>query len=868
MSEQRFLVAAVVACYNVDRFLPDFFASLERQTVGIQKVQLVFVDDGSTDGTLSTLQDWASGRPDHTIVITQPNAWVAAARNAGIALVDADWVTFTDPDDALDDKYFEEVFKFIGLHGSDDVDMLAAHQMRMTDDGAIVDNHPLRRKFLRGSRIVDLEIEPVIQMSVNSAFFRVQRIRDSKVSFDGRVRPVFEDAHFVASYLLLTGGHVVGLMASAKYHYRIRSDGTSLMQTYFHRPEKYISVPRYGHLDLLHVAEAQGRVPRWLENILLYDVFWYFKDERGIRSPTAVAPPEVFDEFHALMAEVTSLISEDAIRSFDSMWVEEGIRMALVEGYRTQRYRPATVNVDRVDEDSQTVKLSYWFSGDLPEELYSLDAENVEPVHSTTQEFVFFERTLMKRRIVWLTRGRSTTVTLDGRRQHVTYGQQDYPSEVLDLRQLRPQILAQREGFVERFSDLDETTGHHLRRKLGAARGAVRTYFSHDARADRKVEWALRSRKNRDRFAHAWVFMDRNTDANDNAEHLYRHVKAAHPEINSWFVLDRDSRDWTRLEAEGFRLVAYGSFDWRLLLLHADHLASSHIDVYVVQPFRGERYGKRRFRFSFLQHGVINYDLSRWLNSKPIDLFVTTTPQERAAIAGPSQYVFSDREVVLTGLPRHDALLRRRRAVADPDLIVVMPTWRKSLAGEQIPGSNERAKNQHFMESEFAQRFVELLSSDEISALAQASGKRIAFMPHPNIRPYLRDFALPPHIEILDFARDNVQDVLARTAAFVTDYSSLAFDAAFLDIPLVYFQFDFASFFDGTHVGRQGYFDYERDGFGPVASSAVEVVSRLQEIADSGFRSGPEYLQRTALAFVTRDERSAERTFIAMRDIG
>src|SRR5699024_5122186 len=61
------------------------------------------------------------------------------------------------------------------------------------------------------------------------------------------------------------------------------------------------------------------------------------------------------------------------------------------------------------------------------------------------------------------------------------------------------------------------------------------------------------------RFKGAWLFMDRDTQADDNAEHLYRYVRKHHPDINAWFVLRRTSHDWQRLKNEEFRLLAFSS---------------------------------------------------------------------------------------------------------------------------------------------------------------------------------------------------------------------------------------------------------------------------------------------------------------------
>jgi hypothetical protein len=53
------------------------------------------------------------------------------------------------------------------------------------------------------------------------------------------------------------------------------------------------------------------------------------------------------------------------------------------------------------------------------------------------------------------------------------------------------------------------------------------------------------------RFRQVWLFMDRDTQADDNAEHLYRYVIGRHPGVNCHFVLRRSSPDWNRLKEEG-----------------------------------------------------------------------------------------------------------------------------------------------------------------------------------------------------------------------------------------------------------------------------------------------------------------------------
>ena len=361
------------------------------------------------------------------------------------------------------------------------------------------------------------------------------------------------------------------------------------------------------------------------------------------------------------------------------------------------------------------------------------------------------------------------------------------------------------------------------------------------------------------RYRRAWTFLDRDTEAHDNAEHLYRWVLRHRPEINAWFVLRRESTDWDRLAAEGFRLVEFGTAEHVLLLLNTDHLISSQVDHYIVRPLDEARFGSKSWRFTFLQHGVTKDDLSRWLNGKPISRFITASPAEHASIAGDhTPYPFSEKETRLTGFPRHDRLLRLGRQVARPDLILIMPTWRRCLM-EAAHGGNSRRLLVPLGSSRFGRSWFDLVGSDSLRMIAEAHRLEIVFMPHPNMQANYSPADVPEWVQMRRYDRDDVQELLARAAVAVTDYSSQAFEAAYLERPVVYFQFDRDEFFSGTHVYRQGTWSYEQDGFGPVTTTQFEALDAIAATATSPPQDA--YLQRMRSAFAYRDGRCCERTF-------
>ncbi|WP_180384061.1 CDP-glycerol glycerophosphotransferase family protein, partial [Campylobacter devanensis] len=145
---------------------------------------------------------------------------------------------------------------------------------------------------------------------------------------------------------------------------------------------------------------------------------------------------------------------------------------------------------------------------------------------------------------------------------------------------------------------------------------------------------------------------------------------------NIVFALRKDSKDWDRLEKEGFNLVDFGTKEFESALKSCDKIISSHIDGYLVEYFGKNTLDNKQF--VFLQHGITQNNLSNWLNNKQIDCFITATQKEYESIANDfNHYKFSNKEVVLTGFARHDSLLEKNKT--NTKQILIMPTWRKNL---------------------------------------------------------------------------------------------------------------------------------------------------------------------------------------------
>ena len=117
-------------------------------------------------------------------------------------------------------------------------------------------------------------------------------------------------------------------------------------------------------------------------------------------------------------------------------------------------------------------------------------------------------------------------------------------------------------------------------------------------------------------------------------------------------------------------------------------------------------------------------------------------------------------------------------------------------------------------------------------------------------------------ITIVSKETHDVQELLMDCALLVTDYSSVFFDVAFLRKPVVYYQFDEEEF--RKYHYQKGYFDFRRDGFGPVCTTQEALLEALTESFENGMEMQTEYAQRTERFFPLHDGNNCRRTFEAI----
>ena len=100
----------------------------------------------------------------------------------------------------------------------------------------------------------------------------------------------------------------------------------------------------------------------------------------------------------------------------------------------------------------------------------------------------------------------------------------------------------------------------------------------------------------------------------------------------------------------------------------------------------------------------------------------------------------------------------------------------------------------------------------------------------------------------------------AESTVMVTDYSTIAFDFAYLNKPIVYTQFDKKEFYENQIYDEC--FDYDNEGFGPVCEDLDSAVNALCELIENDCEN--KYLDRIDSFFVNHDKNNAKRILEAV----
>lgn len=300
--EEGFVFSIIIAVYNTEKYLSDAIDSIINQTFNFDKVQIILVDDGSTDGSKEICLSYVETFPNNIKYIYQENQGQATARNNGLKIAEGKFINFLDSDDKLDLNTLEEVYLHFFRFG-DEIDVISIPRYLFG-----IENGPMHfNEKYEHNRIVDIQNEfDFPQVSISAAFIR----KDSLCgNFDTKLI-ISEDSLLLNKTILNKGKF--GVVGNVKYLYRKRSELNSTIDTKKSKKEYFSLRMKIYFKELINFSiKKYGFVPKYIQSVLIYDTRWLFEQRTEIN---VLSDKEKIDYYNHIF-DVIQYIDDDIILS-------------------------------------------------------------------------------------------------------------------------------------------------------------------------------------------------------------------------------------------------------------------------------------------------------------------------------------------------------------------------------------------------------------------------------------------------------------------------------------------------------------------------------------------------------------------------
>ncbi len=219
MMDKNIKVSIVVPVYNAQKYLRTCVDSLVNQT--LEEIEIILVDDGSTDESSSIISEYENQYPSKVIVIHKENGGQASARNMGIEISRGTYVGFVDADDYVDVTMFDKMYR--NTEG-ETIDMVACDYEYI--EYASGKNLTQYAKVKQITDKKEMFIDPLV--SPWNKLYRRQILKDTGVLF--REGCVYEDTAFYMKLIpYISKTNYVG--EKLVYHYKHVSSTMNGVQT-------------------------------------------------------------------------------------------------------------------------------------------------------------------------------------------------------------------------------------------------------------------------------------------------------------------------------------------------------------------------------------------------------------------------------------------------------------------------------------------------------------------------------------------------------------------------------------------------------------------------------------------------------------
>lgn len=857
----NYRATVIIPIYNRGDMVNIAFNSLLAQTIPFEQVQVLIVNDGSTDDSLSICRKLAE--PYKNVeVLDKPNGGVSSARNFGLMNAEGKYIIYLDDDDMISPETIENLCDFFDTCYNE-VD-LVTYGMSILKNNVVKKSSHFRYKFLSETGVYDLEEFPAaVQTTINVC---VKNQFNENVLFDESLHYMEDQAY---NNQILSEKLKIGFCKEAEYIYNRHEDSAVALSSspikcfeffvsYFENLfSKYENVPAYYQCSLLHnlsyrmkdnilfpyhynkedYAKAMDRISGLMskiDEVTLFKLFpmddfykTYFYSLKKNKSAYIDFAPE---QQRLMLDEDTVLMSRESVTFVARRFYFDGNKVRFI-GY---------------------IRTPFFYFVDKPKLFLNCsDGRKTEEIQLRESSFNYYycEHECAKN---W-----SFDFTLDCDKTFDFYFTSQindtvYPCtyEFNTLTVSKPN----RSGFIflKKSTRIQLVNNVFHVKKISKFEYVLRNL-------KRIIHLFLLSPKLGVSFVAAsfmkrneiWLYNDNLFTVKDNAYYQFKHDFNKKDGIKRYFILDGDPSRMKGLftEEEQKYVVPFASAKHKLLYLACSKIITSFCEYSSFCPLIPKH--KRLFfdlidsEVIYLQHGILHattptkYSRDRVM----VDKVVVSSHFELKNFT--EKYGYSSDDLIPTGMARYDYTDITKKP---QNKILYAPSWRDKLVGKYI--NRKRIFNDSVLvKSNYYKGIVEFLTNPQLLEALEKYDVTIEFKPHPNFTAYAHLFE-PFLNERIVLAERNVQ--LEDYSLFITDFSSFNFDFLYQNRQLLYFVPDYDEFKCGAVTFYRDIDIPFEEGFGDYAFNPADAAALTVKRIECNFETDEKYRKRIENFFISK----------------
>ena len=859
MENFKYKVSVIVPVYNVEKYLSDCIYSLIRQTIDHNQMEVLLINDGSTDNSLNICQKFADFYP-FIKVFSKENEGLSATRNFGIMHAKGKYMMYLDSDDMFTPETLKEVTDFFDKH-YDEVDLVTF--LDQPYKNGIKQKKHFRYNYLKKSGIYNVEEYPFAIQTRCSVC--VKNKFKENILYDTTYNFRHEDQKY--NNMIIADKLKIGFCDKGEYMWN-RND-ESIMSVWM--------FPMYiFETTMTYYEELFGKyeiVPKYFQSMLIHDLSW--KLQQNSLYPYHYEQKE-FDNAIDRIKKLLDKVDDDIILAhpspnnfhkpyFLNMKSDSG-KITLIANpneidiLKNGRYLMGENKIELILNKLQVrgnrlhilgfakSKLFNFLRNDMPQIIVSITGKDggikrykqrvnlsgfswYFSKEQTNNFYAFNFEEDIDEDIDFI----QINIVIDNMEYDVKYWMmQSAPfSSEMSSAIFRNYIVEFKNNRFY-FSKISENEYKVARmRTTQKFKNNLEVYTVRDI-SDRMVDREI------------WLYFDCYGVQKDNGYYQFIHDFFIDDNVERYYVnANKDVEDGLFTNEQKKFVIEFGSMEHKILYTVASKILTAYVEEKNFVPFIGNERNNycdiSHAEIIYLQHGVLHAHLPwKYCPGKiEADKIVVSTNFEISNFQ--NTYHFRNQDLIRSGMPRYDFIDKK---MSCKNRILFAPSWRNYLIGEAV-GNEWNLTEKKFAASEYFKVFNKFLNSKRLEDVLETHNLYLDFKIHPIFKPYL--YLFDNKCKRVNFTSDYIKN--EEYALMITDFSSFVFDFVYLKRPIIYFVPDYVQCKSGMNQYRELDLPFEK-AFGRLVTDEESAIDELEKILENNINLESIFLERAEKFFL------------------